>query len=65
MSQMGMVKTGFAFVLGTICGSIVTRSRLETSCHGHKHEGRRNWPCPRGPSEKKTIETPAPAVASD
>lgn len=54
-----MLKIGVAFVVGTMCGAVVSSRRLAMKFD--RQEGRPNWRCPRQAHAKKTTSTPSPS----
>jgi hypothetical protein len=53
---MSPLRTGVTFMLGTMCGILVSRGVQR--CQDHNHEARQKWSCPREASRKKTAASP-------
>ena len=51
---MPLLKTGFTFVLGAMCGALMTRGFQRC----HHHEARRRWACARQMLEQKNASNP-------
>lgn len=52
MSQMGRLKPGLTFVLGTMFGAFVASRRCHHH-HHHDHGDRKPWSCPRQGRDKE------------